>query len=78
MNPVQSIIHQKIVQFIFENSGFLFLWGFKIQMKINFEISKTVKISFGNLVAWHWKSFRKFFKSINCVAFQDNIEEGCL
>ena len=33
---MQNIIHQKIIKYIIRNSGFLFLWGFKMQMKMSF------------------------------------------
>ena len=40
---LQNLIYQEIKKYVVEESGFLFLWGFKMQMKIRFMV-------FGNFV----------------------------
>ena len=50
---IQSTIRQKLIKYIIENSVFLFLWGFIMQMKIH---------DFGNFAIWLWKRLGKVLK----------------
>ena len=48
---IQNVFHQKIIRYIIENSGFLFLWGVKMQVKSGCMVSKFGYLaleSFGN------------------------------
>ena len=48
-----NIVYQKIVKYIVENSIFLFLWGFKMQIKMNLLV-----LEFGYLaLEKFWKIF---------------------
>ena len=35
---IQNIIHQKIITYVVKNNVFLWLWGFKMQMKMCFMV----------------------------------------
>ena len=44
---IQNIIHHRIIIYIVENSSFLFLWNFKVQMKMSFMVLKILLFGFG-------------------------------
>ena len=55
-----NIVYQKIVKYIVENSIFLFLWGFKMQIKTKFLV-----LEFGYLALEKcWKCFGHFLKGV--------------
>ena len=54
---IQNIIHQKIIKYIVENILFLFLWGCKMQMKMNFMVLEIWMFGFGKVLDIFLKEF---------------------
>jgi len=54
---MQGIINQQITKYIVELSVFIFLWGFKMQMKMSFVDLEIWLFGFGNALEKFWKYF---------------------
>ena len=56
---IRKIIYQKIINYIVENSVFLLLCCFKMQMKMSFMVLEIWLIGFGRALEKFWKFFRR-------------------